>query len=57
MGKRNKPAFSPTNCTKIYEVSTEASGLKINVKVGDGNSASNLNSGKAQAFLLDIIVN
>lgn len=52
-----KPAFSPTNCTKIYEVSTEATGLKINVKVGDDNSSSNLNSGKAQTFLLDIIVN
>ena len=52
-----KPAFQPTLCTKIYEVSKESTGLKITVETGQGNSASNLSSGKKDTFLIDLIVN
>lgn len=51
-----KPAFDPTPCTKIYEVSKQSSGLKIRVITGRDNSANNLNSGKIDEFLLDLIV-
>ncbi|MCX6719874.1 MAG: hypothetical protein NTV36_02090 [Candidatus Staskawiczbacteria bacterium] len=52
-----KPAFDPTPCTKIYEVSKEATGLKIRVKTGkDNNSASSLSSGKVDEVLIDLIV-
>ncbi|MCX6721248.1 MAG: hypothetical protein NT026_01445 [Candidatus Staskawiczbacteria bacterium] len=52
-----RPAFEPTSCTKIYEVSQEATGLKINVEVGQGNNPNNFASGKTSTFLLDLIVN
>jgi len=51
-----KPAFDPTPCTKIYEVSKESTGLKIRVETGIDNTASNLSSGKIASFLLDLIV-
>lgn len=51
-----KPAFNPTPCTQIYEVSKESTGLKIRVESGQGNSASNLASGKKQTALIDLIV-
>ena len=51
-----KPAFDPTPCTKIYEVSKESSGLKIRIKTGKNNSASNLSSEKVDEFLIDLIV-
>jgi len=50
-----KPAFNPTQCAKIYEVSKESMGLKIRVKTGIGNTASNFSSGKVNSFLIDIL--
>lgn len=52
-----KPAFEPTLCTKIYEVSKESTGLKIRVETGVGNTASNLSSGKVDIFPIDLIIN
>jgi hypothetical protein len=51
-----KPAFNPAPCTKIYEVSKEADGLKIAVKTGQENKATNLSSGKVDTALIDLIV-
>ena len=51
-----KPAFDPTPCTRIYEVSKESTGLKIRVQTGKDNTAGNLSSGKVDQFLLDLIV-
>jgi hypothetical protein len=51
-----KPAFDPTPCVKIYEVSKESTGLKIRVETGKDNSANNLSSGKIDSFLIDLIV-
>ncbi len=51
-----KPAFDPTPCTKIYEVSKESTGLKIRVITGKDNTASNLSSDKTDSFLIDLIV-
>lgn len=51
-----KPAFDPTPCTKIYEVSKQSSGLKIRVRTGKNNAANNLASGKIDSFLIDLIV-
>lgn len=48
-----KPAFDPTPCTKIYEVSKESTGLKI--RVGTGNATA-ISSGQTTSFLLDLIV-
>ena len=55
-GSLLKPAFDPTPCTKIYEVSKESVGLKIRVQTGKENAASNLSSGKVDTVLLDLIV-
>lgn len=52
-----KPAFQPASCVKIYEVSKKSTGLKITVKTGQGNTASNFSSGKTDSYLLDLIVN
>lgn len=49
-----KPAFDPTPCTKIYEVSKESTGLKIRVQTGKDNSA--ISSGKVTSYLIDLIV-
>lgn len=51
-----KPAFDPSPCTKIYEVSKESTGFKIEVITGKNNSANNLSSKKTEVFLLDLIV-
>ena len=49
-----KPAFDPTLCTKIYEVSKESAGLKIRVKSGRNNNV--VTSGSAEEVLIDLIV-
>jgi len=51
-----KPLFDPTPCTRIYEVSKESTELKIRVKTGKDNKATNLASGKDESLLLDLIV-
>ncbi|MCX6724037.1 MAG: hypothetical protein NT155_02555 [Candidatus Staskawiczbacteria bacterium] len=51
-----KPAFDPTPCVKIYEVSKESTGLKIKVETGKDNTGNNLSSGKIDSFLIDLIV-
>lgn len=51
-----KPAFDPTPCVKIYEVSKASTGLRIRVKTGINNSANNFSSGKVDTFLIDLIV-
>jgi hypothetical protein len=51
-----KPAFDPSPCTKIYEVSKESSGLKIRVETGKNNTTQNFTSGKIDSFLIDLIV-
>ena len=51
-----KPAFDPTPCTKIYEVSKESTGLKVRVETGKDNASNNLSSGKMDVFLIDLIV-
>jgi len=51
-----KPAFDPTPCTKIYEVSKSSTGLKIIVKTGEGNEANNLSSDKALESQIDLII-
>jgi hypothetical protein len=55
-GELLKPAFDPTPCTKIYEVSKLSTGLQIEIKTGKNNTASNLSSGRVDSFLLDLIV-
>jgi len=55
-GSLLKPAFDPTPCTKIYEVSKQSTGLKIRVETGKDNLANNLSSKKIDSFLLDLIV-
>lgn len=55
-GSLLKPAFEPTSCTKIYEVSKESTGLKIEVVTGKNNKANNLSSGKFDSYLIDLIV-
>lgn len=52
-----KPAFDPTPCVKIYEVSKESTGLKIRVETGKGNTSQNFSSGKVDSYLIDLIVN
>jgi len=51
-----KPAFDPTPCIKIYEVSKESSGLQIRIETGKNNTVQNFTSGKIDSFLLDLIV-
>ncbi len=51
-----RPAFQPTPCTKIYEVSKSSTGLKIRVITGQNNAANNLSSGKIDSELLDLVV-
>ena len=47
-----KPAFDPTPCTKIYEVSKASTGLKIMVEGYKNNQVS----GKMNSALVDLIV-
>ena len=51
-----KPAFDPTPCTKMYEVSKESADLKIEVKTGVNNSPDNFSSGKFDSALINLIV-
>lgn len=51
-----KPAFDPAPCTKIYEVSKESTGLKVEVRTGTNNVADNFASGKIDSDLIDLIV-
>ena len=46
------PAFDPTPCTRIYEVSKASTGLKITVEGYKNNQAS----GKMNSTLIDLIV-
>jgi len=55
-GSLLKPAFSPTSCTRIYEVSKESTGFKIRVKTGKDNTSQNFSSGKIDTALIDLIV-
>ena len=41
-GELLKPAFDPTLCTQIYEVSKQSTGLKVMVEVVKGGSGSSL---------------
>jgi hypothetical protein len=51
-----KPAFDPTPCVRIYEVSKESTGLKIRVETGKNNTAVSSNTNGNLSFLLDLIV-
>jgi len=51
-----KPAFDPTPCTKIYEVSKASSGFKINIITGKDNLSNNFSSNKRESSLIDLIV-
>lgn len=55
-GSLLKPAFDPTPCMKVYEVSKQSTGLKIIVVTGQDNTSSNLSSGKIQSDALDLII-
>lgn len=56
-GKLLKPAFDPTPCTKIYEVSKESKGLKIQVVTGlNNNSPNDLSADRKLSYDLDLIV-
>ncbi len=41
-GDELKPGFSPTLCTRIYEVAKVATGLQVKVESGDGNELLDL---------------
>jgi hypothetical protein len=51
-GELLKPAFDPSPCTKIYEVSKESTGLKVRVMASKDKNTT----GKKDAFLIDLIV-
>jgi hypothetical protein len=51
-----KPAFDPTPCQKIYEVSKKSTGLKIKVATGKNNDENNFSSDKLDTALIDLIV-
>jgi len=55
-GSLIKPAFDPTPCIKIYEVSKKSTGLKIRVITGEDNTANNFSSEKLESALIDLIV-
>jgi hypothetical protein len=55
-GELLKPEFEPIPCTKIYEVSKIATGLKIRVLSGKDNEASVSSSEKSEGALIDLIV-
>lgn len=55
-GSLLKPAFDPAPCTKIYEVSKEATGLKVRVVSGQDNSPGSLSSKKTLSADIDLIV-
>ena len=49
-----KPAFDPTSCTKIYEVSKASTGLKIRVEAGKGGGT--VSTDKNDSILIDLII-
>jgi len=51
-----KPAFDPTLCTKIYEVSKKSTGLKVYVITGQDNLPNNFSSDKVDTALIDLIL-
>jgi len=51
-----KPAFDPTPCVKIYEVSKKSNGLKIRVMTGEDNNSNNFSSKKFDSAIIDLIV-
>ena len=55
-GSLLKPAFEPTPCIKIYEVSKKSTGLKIRIKAGKDNTANNFSSDDVDTALIDLIV-
>jgi len=55
-GSLLKPAFNPTSCVKMYEVAEGSSGLKVEVKTGKDNAATNYSAGKIDTALIDLIV-
>lgn len=53
-----KPEFTPTSCSKIYEVAKNSAGLKVEVLVAKKDaSTGKYDSGKKDTILLDLIVN
>ncbi|KKP33217.1 MAG: hypothetical protein A2360_04815 [Candidatus Staskawiczbacteria bacterium RIFOXYB1_FULL_32_11] len=53
-----KPEFTPTSCSKIYEVSKASSGLKVEVLISKkGENDIRYDSSKKDTILLDLIVN
>ena len=50
-----KPAFEPTLCVKIYEVSKKSTGLKVYVITGKDNAPNNFSSDKVDTALIDLI--
>jgi len=55
-GSLLKPAFDPTPCIKIYEVSKKSTGLKIRVVSGKENTANNFSSDKFDSAFIDLFV-
>lgn len=51
-----KPAFDPTPCVKIYEVSKESTGLKIRVEASKSPNTKAINPKNLDSFLIDLIV-
>ncbi len=55
-GEVLKPAFDPTPCSKIYEVSKESTGLKVRVETGKNNSTVSSTPDKNETALIDLII-
>ncbi len=56
-GSLLKPAFNPSPCVKVYEVSKESTGLKIQVLTGaTNNSANDFSANRRISHNLDMIV-
>jgi len=57
-GSLLKPAFDPTPCIKIYEVSKDSTGLKIRVITGKENDPNNFeeSNNEYESALIDLIV-
>lgn len=52
-----KPEFTPTSCSKIYEVAKGSTGLKVQVLVSKKSANSEKYDSQKETFLLDLIVN
>jgi hypothetical protein len=55
-GSLLKPAFNPTPCVKIYEVSRKSTGLKIRVVTGKDNEDIDSRGKDNQTALIDLII-